>query len=165
MNEFNNSPKKDSLEEITTNKITQIENLFEGFDGAKNSNSLLDELNEFEKTGPIYVSKEPSPQKEEAKITNPNSLVDSLDLDGLKELREQIAALQKQAQQEESNENAGLERGRAKKLTTSHYKEGVHYDGFSNGDMKGTFLSCSVLGFITLFMSGGWFFYIIDHIL
>ena len=112
MNEFNNSPKKDSLEEITTNKITQIENLFEGFDGAKNSNSLLDELNEFEKTGPIYVSKEPSPQKEETKITNPNSLVDSLDLDGLKELREQIAALQKQAQQEESNENAGPERGR-----------------------------------------------------
>ena len=165
MDRFNyNNPQnsnKLSPEEATTEKVETIEKLFGSFDEPDKSDSLLSELNEFETTGPFYIPNKPEKSESNQTATD----IDELDLDGLKELREQIAALQKQAQQEESNENAGPERGRAKKLTTSHYKEGVHYDGFSNGDMKGTFLSCSVLGFITLFMSGGWFFYIIDHIL
>lgn len=159
MNEFNNIPPENSLDEITTNKVEKIENLFGNFDEA-NNNNLLSELNDFEKTGPFYVPK--MPQVDNSKK---ESSIDDLDLDGLKELRRQIATLQKQ-QEENNNENLeGQERGKSKKLTTSHYKEGIHYDGFSTGNLEDNFFRCAILGFVTLSISGGWFFYIMDHIL
>ena len=86
-------------------------------------------------------------------------------LDGLKALRAEIAKIQAEAQKEEENISNGQEHGKTKKLTTNHYKEGIHYNGFSEGGMAENFFRCAVLGFVTLSISGGWFFYIMNHII
>ena len=165
MDRFNyNNPQnsnKLSPEEATTEKVETIEKLFGSFDEPDKSDSLLSELNEFETTGPFYI-----PNKPEKSESNQTAIdIDDLDLDGLKALRAEIAKIQAKAQKEEENISNGQEHGKAKKLTTNHYKEGIHYNGFSEGGMAENFFRCAVLGFVTLSISGGWFFYIMNHII
>ena len=165
MDRFNyNNPQnsnKLSPEEATTEKVETIEKLFGSFDEPDKSDSLLSELNEFETTGPFYIPNKPEKSESNQTATN----IDDLDLDGLKALRAEIAKIQAEAQKEEENISNGQEHGKTKKLTTNHYKEGIHYDGFSEGSMAENFFRCAVLGFVTLSISGGWFFYIMGHIL
>ena len=165
MDRFNyNNPQnsnKLSPEEATTEKVETIEKLFGSFDEPDKSDSLLSELNEFETTGPFYIPNKP--EKSESNQTAAD--IDDLDLDGLKALRAEIAKIQVEAQKEEENISNGQEHGKTKKLTTNHYKEGIHYNGFSEGGMAENFFRCAVLGFVTLSISGGWFFYIMNHII
>lgn len=165
MDRFNyNNPQnsnKLSPEEATTEKVETIEKLFGSFDEPDKSDSLLSELNEFETTGPFYIPNKPEKSESNQTATD----IDDLDLDGLKALRAEIARIQAEAQKEEENISNGQEHGKTKKLTTNHYKEGIHYDGFSEGSMAENFFRCAVLGFVTLSISGGWFFYIMGHIL
>ena len=165
MERFNyNNPQnsnKLSPEEATTEKVETIEKLFGSFDEPDKSDSLLSELNEFETTGPFYIPNKP--EKSESNQTAAD--IDDLDLDGLKALRAEIAKIQAEAQKEEENISNGQEHGKTKKLTTNHYKEGIHYNGFSEGGMAENFFRCAVLGFVTLSISGGWFFYIMNHII
>ena len=165
MDRFNyNNPQnsnKLSPEEATTEKVETIEKLFGSFDEPDKSDSLLSELNEFETTGPFYIPNKPEKSESNQTATN----IDDLDLDGLKALRAEIAKIQAEAQKEEENISNGQEHGKTKKLTTNHYKEGIHYNGFSEGSMAENFFRCAVLGFVTLSISGGWFFYIMGHIL
>lgn len=165
MDRFNyNNPQnsnKLSPEEATTEKVETIEKLFGSFDEPDKSDSLLSELNEFETTGPFYIPNKP--EKSESNQTAAD--IDDLDLDGLKALRAEIAKIQAEAQKEEENFSNGQEHGKTKKLTTNHYKEGIHYNGFSEGGMAENFFRCAVLGFVTLSISGGWFFYIMNHII
>lgn len=165
MDRFNyNNPQnsnKLSPEEATTEKVETIEKLFGSFDEPNKSDSLLSELNEFETTGPFYIPNKPEKSESNQTATD----IDDLDLDGLKALRAEIARIQAEAQKEEENISNGQEHGKTKKLTTNHYKEGIHYDGFSEGSMAENFFRCAVLGFVTLSISGGWFFYIMGHIL
>ncbi|HIQ90852.1 MAG TPA: hypothetical protein IAB27_04430 [Candidatus Coprosoma intestinipullorum] len=169
MDRFNyNNPQnsnKLSPEEATTEKVETIEKLFGSFDEPDKSDSLLSELNEFETTGPFYIPNKPEKSESDNK---PTTNIDELDLDGLKALRAEIARIQAEQakeQKEEENISNGQEREKTKKLTTNHYKEGIHYDGFSEGSMAENFFRCAVLGFVTLSISGGWFFYIMGHIL
>ena len=165
MDRFNyNNPQnsnKLSPEEATTEKVETIEKLFGSFDEPDKSDSLLSELNKFETTGPFYIPNKPEKSESNQTATD----IDDLDLDGLKALRAEIARIQAEAQKEEENISNGQEHGKTKKLTTNHYKEGIHYDGFSEGSMAENFFRCAVLGFVTLSISGGWFFYIMGHIL
>ncbi len=165
MDRFNyNNPQnsnKLSPEEATTEKVETIEKLFGSFDEPDKSDSLLSELNKFETTGPFYIPNKP--EKSESNQTAAD--IDDLDLDGLKALRAEIAKIQAEAQKEEENFSNGQEHGKTKKLTTNHYKEGIHYNGFSEGGMAENFFRCAVLGFVTLSISGGWFFYIMNHII
>lgn len=165
MDRFNyNNPQnsnKLSTEEATTEKVETIEKLFGSFDEPDKSDSLLSELNEFETTGPFYIPNKPEKSESNQTATD----IDDLDLDGLKALRAEIAKIQVEAQKEEENISNGQEHGKTKKLTTNHYKEGIHYNGFSEGGMAENFFRCAVLGFVTLSISGGWFFYIMNHII
>ena len=165
MDRFNyNNPQnsnKLSPEEATTEKVETIEKLFGSFDEPDKSDSLLSELNEFETTGPFYIPNKPEKSESNQTATD----IDDLDLDGLKALRAEIAKIQVEAQKEEENISNGQEHGKTKKLTTNHYKEGIHYNGFSEGSMAENFFRCAVLGFVTLSISGGWFFYIMNHII
>ena len=165
MDRFNyNNPQnsnKLSTEEATTEKVETIEKLFGSFDEPDKSDSLLSELNEFETTGPFYIPNKPEKSESNQTATD----IDDLDLDGLKALRAEIAKIQAEAQKEEENISNGQEHGKTKKLTTNHYKEGIHYNGFSEGSMAENFFRCAVLGFVTLSISGGWFFYIMNHII
>lgn len=165
MDRFNyNNPQnsnKLSTEEATTEKVETIEKLFGSFDEPDKSDSLLIELNKFETTGPFYIPNKPEKSESNQTATD----IDDLDLDGLKALRAEIAKIQVEAQKEEENISNGQEHGKTKKLTTNHYKEGVHYNGFSEGGMAENFFRCAVLGFVTLSISGGWFFYIMNHII
>ena len=165
MDRFNyNNPQnsnKLSTEEATTEKVETIEKLFGSFDEPDKSDSLLSELNKFETTGPFYIPNKPEKSESNQTATD----IDDLDLDGLKALRAEIAKIQVEAQKEEENISNGQEHGKTKKLTTNHYKEGIHYNGFSEGSMAENFFRCAVLGFVTLSISGGWFFYIMNHII
>ena len=164
MDRFNyNNPQnsnKLSPKEATTEKVETIEKLFGSFDEPE-SDSLLSELNEFETTGPFYIPNKPEKSESNQTATD----IDDLDLDGLKALRAEIAKIQAEAQKEEENISNGQEHGKTKKLTTNHYKEGIHYNGFSEGGMAENFFRCAVLGFVTLSISGGWFFYVMNHII
>ncbi len=171
MERYSNSLEK-AQDNATSEKTDRIENLFNELSNYSSELSqepkepieflFPEEFSNEEKNN--QINENLNPQIEE--IKNDVSL-DNISLEGLKQLREEIAKLKDEEEKNENSQGNSLQSNKVLVKTNNQgyrsFRMSPDLDDNIPNALQKTFLNCAILGFTTLTIGGSWFAFIVSH--